>query len=87
MPFAIRIIGDASIICVLHSKGYLQKKFPIWGRKLSMDCYDQLPSNQNLEFTIALSDTLVKENKSVVIVRFKSTCNKCSGSIIVSYEI
>jgi hypothetical protein len=87
MPFAIRIIGDASIISVLHSKGYQQKQFPIWGRKLSMDCYDQLPSNQNFDFTIALSDTLVNENKSVVIVRFKSTCKKFSGSLIVSYEI
>ena len=87
MPFAIRIIGDASIISVLHSQGYQQKTFPIWGRKLSMDCYEQLPGNQNFDFKIVLSDTLPKENQSVIIARFISTCNRCSGSIIISYEI
>jgi hypothetical protein len=87
MPFAIRIIGDASIISVLHNKGYDQKKFSLWGRKLSMDCYEQLPSNSNLEFTISLSDTIQKKSKSVIVARFKTSCNRCSGSIIISYEI
>lgn len=87
MPFAIRIIGDTSIISVLHNKGYDQKNFSLWGRKLSMDCYEQLPSNSNLEFTISLSDTIQKKNKSVIVARFKTSCNRCSGSIIISYEI
>jgi diaminopimelate decarboxylase len=87
MPFAIRIIGDASIISVLHNKGYDQKKFSLWGRKLSMDCYEQLPSNSNLEFTISLSDTIQKKSQSVIVARFKTSCNRCSGSIIISYEI
>jgi diaminopimelate decarboxylase len=87
MPFAIRIIGDASIISVLHNKGYDQKKFSLWGRKLSMDCYEQLPSNSNLEFTISLSDTIQKKSQSVIVARFKTSCNRCSGSIIISYEV
>lgn len=87
IPFAIRIIGDASIISVLHSGGFQQKTFPIWGRKLSIDCYEQLPSNQNFEFKIFLSETLTKDNQSIIIARFRSTCNKCSGSAIISYEI
>jgi diaminopimelate decarboxylase len=87
MPFAIRIIGDASIISVLHNKGYDEKKFSLWGRKLSMDCYGQLPSNSNLEFTISLSDTIQKKSQSVIVARFKTSCNRCSGSIIISYEV
>ena len=86
MPFAIRIIGDATIISVLHSKGYDHKDFSIWGRKLNMDCYEQIPSNQNLEFSIALSDTLKKGNQYLIVSRFKTSCNKFSGSIIVSFE-
>jgi diaminopimelate decarboxylase len=87
MPFAIRIIGDASIVSVLHNKGFDQKKFSLWGRKLSMDCYEQLPSNCKLEFTISLSETIQKKSQSVIVARFKTSCNRCSGSIIISYEI
>lgn len=87
MPFAIRIIGDASIISILHSKGYDHKDFSIWGRKLNMDCYEQLPSNQNLKFSIALSETLKKGNQYLIVSRFSTSCNKFSGSIIVSFEI
>jgi diaminopimelate decarboxylase len=86
MPFAIRIIGDATIISVLHSKGHHQKDISIWGRKLTMDCYEQLPSNQQFQFTISLSSTLKKGNQSVTVARFKTLCNKFSGSIIVSHE-
>jgi hypothetical protein len=87
MPFGLRIVGDASIVSILHSKGYDLKKFSIWGRKLNMDCYAQLPSNENFQFTIVLSDTLPKGNQSVIVARFNSSCNQFSGSIIVSFEI
>jgi diaminopimelate decarboxylase len=86
MPFVIRIFGDASIISVLHSKGIQEKKNPVWGRKLSMDFYEQLPSNQKFEFTILLSNPIVKGSQLVIVARFKSSCNKCSGSLIISYE-
>lgn len=86
MPFAIRIFGDASIISILHSKGIQEKINPVWGRKLSMDFYEQLPSNQKFEFTILLSNPIEKETQCVIVARFKSSCNKCSGSIIISYE-
>ena len=86
MPFAIRIFGDASIISILHSKGIQEKINPVWGRKLSMDFYEQLPSNQKFEFTILLSNPIEKETQCVIVARFKSSCKKCSGSIIISYE-
>jgi diaminopimelate decarboxylase len=86
MPFAIRIFGDASIISILHSKGIQEKKNPVWGRKLSMDFYEQLPSNQKFEFTILLSSPIEKETQCLIVARFKSSCKKCSGSIIISYE-
>jgi len=86
MPFAIRIFGDASIISILHSEGIQEKKNPVWGRKLSMDSYDKLPSNQKFEFTILLSNPIEKETQCVIVARFKSSCKKCSGSLIISYE-
>lgn len=86
MPFAIRILGDASIISFLHSEGMKEKKNPVWGRKLSMDFYEQLPSNQKFEFTVRLSNPIVKSTQIVRVARFKSICNQCSGSLIISYE-
>lgn len=86
MPFAVRIFGDAAIISVLHSKGYKQKLASIWGRKLTMDCYDKMKSNGPLEFSMALSETIEKGNQYVVVVRFSTSCHKLSGSLIVSFE-
>jgi diaminopimelate decarboxylase len=86
MPFAIRIMGDASIVSILHSGDFKEKRFPVWGRKLSMDCLDNVESNRPLEFTIALSETLRKGNQNVVIARFKTVCARCSGSFVISYE-
>ena len=86
MPFAIRIMGDATIISILHSKGFDKKDSQVWGRKLSMDCLGKVASNGPLEFTVSLSETIIKGNKNIVIARFKTSCNHCSGSLIVSYE-
>lgn len=87
MPFAIRIFGDAAIISVLHSKGFDKKNTSIWGRKLTMDFYEQVKSNETFDFIITLSETIQKQNQHVVIARFTSSCKKCSGSIIISYDM
>lgn len=86
MPFAIRIMGDATIVSILHSGEFKEKRFPVWGRKLTMDCLDNVESNRPLEFTIALSETLRKGKQNVVIARFKTVCARCSGSFVISYE-
>lgn len=86
MPFAARIFGDAAIISALHSLGLKQKTFPIWGRKLTLDCTDIIQSNQKLVFSISLSETLSRGLQKFIVVRFKTSCQKFSGSLIVSYE-
>lgn len=42
MPFAIRILGDAAIIAILHNDGYEAKREAVWGLRLVMDCFDKL---------------------------------------------
>jgi len=37
MPFAIRIIGDAVIVGLLHLTKSEKKEFPAWGRRLISD--------------------------------------------------
>jgi diaminopimelate decarboxylase len=85
MPLAIRIMGDATIISLLHRDGYEHKDFAVWGRKLTMDCFDKVKSNGQIEFTISLSDVLQKEEQSVLVARFRTTCGKCAGSFIISF--
>ncbi len=86
MPFATRIIGDAAIVSVLHNLGFKHKTFPIWGRKLTMDCADKIKNNGKFDFTIALSELLNKGAQKCIVVRFKTLCNNFSGSLIVSFE-
>jgi len=86
MPFAIRIMGDATIISLLHRDEYQHKDFAIWGRKLTMDCFDKVKSNGQFEFTISLSNVLQKEEQSVLLARFQTDCGKCSGSFVISFE-
>ncbi len=85
MPFAIRIVGDAAIVSILHRKGDQKKAVSVWGRRLTIDCYQQIPSNENFEFTIGLSETIQKGDQSLQIARFKSSCGRCTGSIVITY--
>lgn len=82
MPFAIRIFGDASIIALLHSLGCSKKEISVWGRKLTLDCFDIIPTDSPLEFTVSLSE--IKEgNSGTIISRFKTACKRCSGSFVL----
>lgn len=85
MPFAIRIVGDAAIVSLLHRKSDQKKAVFVWGRRFTMDCYQQIPSNESFEFTIGLSETIQRGDRSLLIARFKSSCGRCSGSIVITY--
>ena len=86
MPFVIRIMGDATIISLLHRGGYEKKDFSVWGRKVMMDCFDQVKSNGIMEFTISLSEMVQKEDSTVLVSRFRTSCGKCAGSFVISFE-
>lgn len=87
MPFAIRIMGDAAIVSLLHSKGFDQKKFAVWGKKLALDCYNNIKSNEPLDIIITLSETIRKKQNFETVVRFTTSCKKCTGSLIISYSL
>ncbi len=86
MPFAIRILGDATIISVLDKTGHSKKDVAVWGRKVTMDCFDQIPVNEPMEFIISLSEARISGSKNTIVSRFKTRCGKCSGSFIVSFR-
>lgn len=85
MPFAIRILGDASIVAVLHHDGFETKQQSVWGRRLVMDCFKQVPANAKFQFTLSLSDTIKAADHSIRMVRFRSACGNCVGSFVVVY--
>jgi diaminopimelate decarboxylase len=85
MPFAIRILGDAAIVAVLHNDGHEVKRDAVWGRRLVMDCFDKLASNQDISFYLSLSDAYESGLFKARVVRFSSSCEKCVGSFILYY--
>ncbi|MFN5371620.1 MAG: diaminopimelate decarboxylase family protein [Bacteroidia bacterium] len=85
MPFAIRILGDATIVAVLHHDGFETKQQSVWGRRLVMDCFKQVPANAKFQFTLSLSDTIQAADNSTRMVRFRSACGNCVGSFVVVY--
>lgn len=85
MPLAIRIFGDAGIITILHKNGYSQKDFSLWGRKITMDCFGLIRSDRAMKFTISISEQITRDSSKIQVVRFKTSCRKCSGSFIGIY--
>jgi diaminopimelate decarboxylase len=85
MPFAIRIFGDAAIIALLHADNRSKKDMSVWGRKLMMDCFNKVKSNDTLTFSISFSKPNTLGGKKVYSVRFSTACKNCVGTIIVSY--
>jgi diaminopimelate decarboxylase len=85
MPFAIRIIGDAAIVAVLHHEGFDTKQQAVWGRRLVMDCFKQVQANAKLRFTLSLSETICASGNTTRVVRFETSCGNCVGSVVVVY--
>lgn len=85
MPFAIRIIGDAAIVAVLHHEGFDTKQQAVWGRRLVMDCFKQVLANAKLRFTLSLSETICASGNTTRVVRFETSCGNCVGSVVVVY--
>jgi diaminopimelate decarboxylase len=86
MPFAIRIFGDASIVALLYWMGCSKKEIAVWGRKLTLDCFDIIPINNSVDFTISLSELRDGSSKTI-ISRFKTSCKRCSGSFILKFDL
>ncbi len=85
MPFAIRIIGDAAIVAVLHQDGFDAKQKSVWGRRLVMDCFKQVSANVKLQFTLSLSETISAVDYTTRLLHFETSCGNCAGSLVVVY--
>jgi len=85
MPFFIRIIGDAAIVAVLHQDGFDTKQQAVWGRRLVIDCFKQVPSNTALHFRLSLSESIAASDYTTRLLRFETSCGNCVGSLVVVY--
>jgi len=85
MPFFIRIIGDASIVAVLHQDGFEAKQQPVWGRRLVMDCFKQVPANTVLHFRLSLSESITAADYTTRLLHFETSCGNCVGSLVAVY--
>jgi hypothetical protein len=87
MPFIIRIVGDATIISVLNNEGYANKDISVWGRKLTLDCFEKIETKEPLIFTINLSHTTSSKKFKTIISKFKTSCEKCVGTFVIKYPV
>lgn len=87
MPFIIRIVGDATIISVLNNEGYANKDISVWGRKLTLDCFEKIETKEPLIFTINLSSTTSSKKFKTIISKFKTSCEKCIGTFVIKYPL
>lgn len=85
MPFIIRIVGDATIISVLNNEGYVNKDISVWGRKLTLDCFEKIETKEPLIFTINLSSTTSSKKFKTIISKFKTSSEKCVGTFVIKY--
>jgi hypothetical protein len=82
MPLAIRVFGDATIVALLDYCGHNKKEIPVWGRKLNMDCFEQVSSSEPIRFLVSISEVTGTGAKTA-ITRFSTVCGKCSGSFVI----
>ena len=86
MPFAVRIFGDAAIVGLLHLMQSEKKEYPIWGRKLNLDCFGQVKTGVPIRLRISFSNVLRELNgTNTVIARFESESWDCSGNLVIKF--
>ncbi len=54
MPFAVRLVGDATIIAVGRELGWTEKAGPVWATRLSLTCAETLPVAGRIRCTVEL---------------------------------
>lgn len=81
MPFALRLIADATIISVLYWVGKNRKDISVWGDRLVLNCPQQIRSNRVLKCHIALSPVVAVERRRIAIAQFSLDEGKFFGSV------
>ena len=74
MPFAIRLVGDATIVAVGLEMGWESKPGPVWATRISMTCGEVLPVEDRLTCRIdlgALSPTPSRGIRAVAVAHYR----------------
>lgn len=81
IPFALRLIADATIVSVLYWVGKEHKDISVWGDELVLHCTQQIRSNRTLKCHIALSPVVAIDRRRMATAQFSLDDGKFAGSV------
>lgn len=85
MPTAIRAIGNACIIAILHKYGFKSKDRPVIGKKLDIEYNGQFKTGLS-EVRFSISEDIKKNGEQrTLLVSFETSNKVCIGAFIVNF--
>lgn len=85
MPLALRVIGDAIIVAILHDAGSAHKDHAVWGKKITMDYFTNVNSKDPFCFVLTLSHDYNHNRARRMMVSFE-TINKGIQGMLVAHH-
>lgn len=85
MPLAIRILGDAAIVSILHDTGATTKDHSVWGQKISLDYFGNVSSLDPFVFTMTLSHSFRFHGTLKIAVAFETESKGIQGVLIAHH--
>ncbi len=85
MPLAIRILGDAAIVAILHDAGASTKDHSVWGQKISLDYFGNVSSSDSFVFTMTLSHCYRFHGAQKMAVAFETEKKGIQGIVIAHH--
>jgi diaminopimelate decarboxylase len=85
MPLAVRILGDAAIVAILHDAGASTKDHSVWGQKISLDYFGNVSSSEPFVFTMTLSHYYRFHGTRKMAVAFETELKGIQGIVIAHH--
>lgn len=85
MPLAIRILGDATIVAILHDAGANQKDHSVWGQKINLDYFANMSSAEPFVFIITLSEHYTHHGTRKLIASFETVKRGIQGMVVAHH--
>jgi diaminopimelate decarboxylase len=85
MPLAIRILGDAAIVAILHDAGASTKDHSVWGQKICLDYFGNVSSSDPFVFTMTLSHYYRFHGARKMAVAFETEKKGIQGIVIAHH--
>jgi len=85
MPLAMRILGDAAIVAILHDAGASTKDHSVWGQKICLDYFGNVSSSEPFIFTMTLSHYYRFHGARKMAVAFETEKKGIQGIVIAHH--